>query len=171
MPPPGSPSPADEVARLVTGEHRDPHSVLGFHDGRVHALRPPAVAVRVLAQDGTVTDLERVHEGGPFAGGGAGGRERVPAPSRVQGRHHGRLRRRLPLLAHARRRRPGPAERGAAPAPVAGPQRHPRAHEGVEGTAFAVWAPSARSVRVVGDFNLWDGRLNPMRSLGSSGIW
>lgn len=54
---------------------------------------------------------------------------------------------------------------------MAGPQRHPRAHEGVEGTAFAVWAPSARSVRVVGDFNLWDGRLNPMRSLGSSGIW
>jgi len=54
---------------------------------------------------------------------------------------------------------------------VAGPQRHPRAHEGVEGTAFDVWAPSARSVRVVGDFNLWDGRLNPMRSLGSSGIW
>ena len=44
-------------------------------------------------------------------------------------------------------------------------------HQGVRGTAFAVWAPSARSVSVVGDFNSWDGRLNPMRSLGSSGIW
>ena len=46
-----------------------------------------------------------------------------------------------------------------------------REHQGVRGTAFAVWAPSARSVSVVGDFNTWDGRLHPMRSLGSSGIW
>ena len=43
--------------------------------------------------------------------------------------------------------------------------------DGVTGTAFAVWAPNARSVSVVGDFNSWDGRLHPMRSLGSSGIW
>ena len=43
--------------------------------------------------------------------------------------------------------------------------------DGVTGTAFAVWAPSARAVSVVGDFNYWDGRLHPMRSLGSSGIW
>ena len=42
---------------------------------------------------------------------------------------------------------------------------------GVVGTAFAVWAPNARSASVVGDFNSWDGRLHPMRSLGSSGIW
>ena len=43
--------------------------------------------------------------------------------------------------------------------------------DGVTGVAFAVWAPSARSVSVVGDFNSWDGRLHPMRSLGASGIW
>jgi 1,4-alpha-glucan branching enzyme len=43
--------------------------------------------------------------------------------------------------------------------------------EGVPGVRFAVWAPNARSVAVVGDFNSWDGRLHPMRSLGSSGIW
>jgi 1,4-alpha-glucan branching enzyme len=48
---------------------------------------------------------------------------------------------------------------------------HVREIDGVVGTAFAVWAPNARSVAVVGDFNSWDGRLNPMRSLGSSGIW
>ncbi|MGR3951505.1 MAG: 1,4-alpha-glucan branching protein GlgB [Chlamydia sp.] len=44
-------------------------------------------------------------------------------------------------------------------------------HQGVMGTSFTVWAPSARSVALVGDHNFWDGRVNPMRSLGSSGIW
>jgi 1,4-alpha-glucan branching enzyme len=48
---------------------------------------------------------------------------------------------------------------------------HVREIDGVVGTAFAVWAPNARGVSVVGDFNSWDGRLHPMRSLGSSGIW
>jgi 1,4-alpha-glucan branching enzyme len=43
--------------------------------------------------------------------------------------------------------------------------------DGVDGAAFAVWAPNAQSVRVVGEFNSWDGRLHPMRMLGSSGIW
>jgi 1,4-alpha-glucan branching enzyme len=41
----------------------------------------------------------------------------------------------------------------------------------VDGTSFAVWAPSARGVRVVGDFNFWDGSNCPMRSMGSSGVW
>ncbi len=48
---------------------------------------------------------------------------------------------------------------------------HARIHEGVEGTSFAVWAPSARAVRVVGDWNAWDGRTDPMRPLGVSGVW
>lgn len=48
---------------------------------------------------------------------------------------------------------------------------HPGMHFGVEGVRFAIWAPSARSISLVGDFNFWDGRVNPMRSLGSSGIW
>ena len=48
---------------------------------------------------------------------------------------------------------------------------HPRRMDGVDGTAFAVWAPGARRVSVVGDFCRWDGRLLPMRVLGSSGIF
>jgi 1,4-alpha-glucan branching enzyme len=48
---------------------------------------------------------------------------------------------------------------------------HVREIDGATGTAFAVWAPNARSVSVVGDFNSWDGRLHPMRSLGPSGIF
>ena len=48
---------------------------------------------------------------------------------------------------------------------------HPMRHQGVEGVAFALWAPNAQAVRVVGEWNAWDGRVHPMRSLGSSGIW
>lgn len=43
--------------------------------------------------------------------------------------------------------------------------------EGCKGVKFAVWAPSAKSVAVVGDFNQWDGRINLMRSMGHSGVW
>ncbi len=48
---------------------------------------------------------------------------------------------------------------------------HVRTIDGVKGVHFAVWAPNARNVGVVGDFNSWDGRRHPMRSLGSSGTW
>ncbi|SIS75181.1 1,4-alpha-glucan branching protein GlgB [Phaeovulum vinaykumarii] len=44
-------------------------------------------------------------------------------------------------------------------------------HEGVRGTHFAVWAPHARRVSVVGDFNGWDGRCDVMRRCGASGVW
>jgi 1,4-alpha-glucan branching enzyme len=42
---------------------------------------------------------------------------------------------------------------------------------GIEGVRFAVWAPNAERVSVVGDFNRWDGRVHPMRARGSSGVW
>ena len=48
---------------------------------------------------------------------------------------------------------------------------HVQTLEGVRGVNFAVWAPAARRVSVVGDFNHWDGRVNPMRARGSSGVW
>ena len=48
---------------------------------------------------------------------------------------------------------------------------HVRTVDGVVGAAFAVWAPNAERVSVVGHFNHWDGRYHPMRSLGASGIW
>jgi 1,4-alpha-glucan branching enzyme len=48
---------------------------------------------------------------------------------------------------------------------------HLKTVDGVKGVHFAVWAPNARRVSVVGDFNRWDGRVNPMRFRGSSGIW
>jgi len=48
---------------------------------------------------------------------------------------------------------------------------HIKTVDGVSGVHFAVWAPSARRVSVVGDFDRWDGRVHPMRTRGSSGIW
>ena len=44
-------------------------------------------------------------------------------------------------------------------------------HDGVSGVHFAVWAPNARQINVVGDFNGWNGREHPMRALAQSGYW
>ena len=48
---------------------------------------------------------------------------------------------------------------------------HPLVIDGISGVQFAVWAPNALRVSVVGDFNQWDGRLHPMRNRGPSGVW
>ncbi len=48
---------------------------------------------------------------------------------------------------------------------------HPISYEGAEGVRFAVWAPNAKKVSVVGDFNDWDGRLHEMKRVSQSGIW
>src|SRR5260370_7587370 len=48
---------------------------------------------------------------------------------------------------------------------------HPRTIGGEAGVYFAVWAPNAQRVSIVGDFNGWDGRVNPMRKLLGSGVW
>ena len=72
------------------------------------------------------------------------------------------------LHADARRARPAPDQRGAPRAgSTSASARASSSIEGVHGTAFAVWAPSARAVSVVGDFNFWDGRVHQMRSLGA----
>ena len=48
---------------------------------------------------------------------------------------------------------------------------HLTTHDGVDGVHFAVWAPNAQRVSVVGDFNIWDGRRHPMRRRGATGVW
>jgi 1,4-alpha-glucan branching enzyme len=48
---------------------------------------------------------------------------------------------------------------------------HPRIFDGVPGVTFAVWAPNARRVSVVGPFNHWDGRCHPMQQYAMNGIW
>jgi 1,4-alpha-glucan branching enzyme len=189
-----------EFDRVLAGTHYDPHAVLGAHpDGAgitVRALRPLAASVTVLLPDGRRFGMEHVH-GGIFAahlpadvaepgqvpdyrlavtypdGRNGQGTETVgddpyrhrPTLGEMdlhligEGRHEELWR---VLGSHVRRF--GGDE---------GPGREPCGinFEETTGTSFAVWAPNARGVRVIGDFNHWDGRGHPMRSLGGAGVW
>jgi len=167
----------EEIERLVRGEHHEPHRLLGAHPDagqvRVRAWRPDARQVSVLTDGGRAV-LERVHPAGLFEGTlASAGDGRLPA-YRLEVSDGERVVEvedpyRFPptlgeldqhLIAEGRHQRLW--ERLGA---------RPLVLDGVAGTAFAVWAPNARSVRVVGDFNRWDGRMHPMRTLGASGIW
>ncbi|HVA36917.1 MAG TPA: 1,4-alpha-glucan branching protein GlgB [Candidatus Dormibacteraeota bacterium] len=167
-----------ELARIVAGDCRDPFTVLGMHaaDGRlvVRTFQPRASRVEVIdaASGSAAAKLERVHESGLFVGAIAG-RER-PFPYRLSidsgGRRReiddayrfGRVLGELDIYLLAEGTDLRAYEKLGA---------HVRTMEGVEGTSFAVWAPNARRVSVVGDFNHWDGRVHPMRFLHESGIW
>jgi len=171
-------STAEELRRLAALEHFDPHSILGAHltpEGvTVRAFRPDAERVRLL-----IDGEERAREMRPrdpvglfeilvaerralfayrfeidFHGGGkATIRDPycfLPTLGELD----------LYLLGEGTHQRPDELL-GA----------HPRNLGGVEGVSFAVWAPNARGVSVVGDFNSWDGRIHMMRSMGGSGIW
>jgi 1,4-alpha-glucan branching enzyme len=164
--------------QLAARSAADPHAFLGAHpdgDGGVvvRAFRPAARAVRVLTADGARAELQPVHDAGVFEGRIDGASLPLDYELEVDYGEDGTYTvgdpyRFLPTL-------------GEMDLHLAGEGRHEElyarlgahviVHQGVRGTAFAVWAPSARAVSVVGDFNSWDGRLHPMRSLGSSGIW
>ncbi len=167
-----------ELGRLVAGDHHDPHGILGAHvDGdcvTFRVMRQFAQTVAVLV-DGERHELTHEHEGvwvGVMPG------TQVPdyrlevtwATGHPQvGDDPYRF---LPTLGDIDRHliSEGRHERlwdvlGA----------HPRRYDApsgpITGTSFAVWAPNARGVRLVGDFNHWDGQAFPMRSLGSTGVW
>jgi len=168
---------ADEVELVVRRDHPDPHHLLGAHaangDVVVRAFRPGAERVRVLPEGDEPVEAERLHPSGVF-----------------EGVLHGAS---LPLRYRLAVGYPDGTEvelddpytflptLGQLDLHLAAQGRHEQLYDklgahvlevdGVAGTAFAVWAPSARSVSVVGDFNGWDGRLHPMRSLGGAGIW
>jgi 1,4-alpha-glucan branching enzyme len=159
----------DEVLRLVAGHHSDPHRLLGRHDGVVRTLRPGASTVHIVVGDERI-EMVLVHPAGLWEGpisaaakeyrleaGYAGGQVLYDDPY-GSWPTLGELD--LHLFGEGRHRRLWEVL-GA----------HPRVHGGMAGVSFAVWAPNAKAVRVVGDWNDWDGRLHPMRSLGSSGVW
>jgi 1,4-alpha-glucan branching enzyme len=167
---------ADAVRRLVEGELQDPHAILGVHpldDGSViRAFHPEATLVEVLREGVVPMPMQSLGDGLWAAS--------VPAleaasPYRLRLRfadgtewEHDDPYRFGPTLGELDLHlfNEGTHERlwevlGA----------HPRRIQSTTGVSFAVWAPNARGVRVVGDFTRWDGRLFPMRLLGSSGVW
>ena len=169
--------PIQELDRLVDGAHHDPHSILGPHKHKnrvtIRILRPFADAVTVVTEtehcelqheyrgiwSGTldasvvpdytvevtysdnVTTTDDPYRFWPTLGD-------VDAHLISEGRHEQLWQ---VLGAHVR--------------------EFPSLGGVVSGVSFAVWAPNAIGVRVVGDFNFWDGQAHPMRSLGSSGVW
>ncbi|GAB2801259.1 1,4-alpha-glucan branching protein GlgB [Actinoallomurus bryophytorum] len=178
----------DEIDRLISGDHHDPHGILGAHPDRdgvtIRALRPLAGEVEVVLAGGERRPMRHIHEG-VFAitltpGSPLSGDEPVAVPDYrlavtyadgpevVQDDPY----RHAPTLGELDLHLIGEGRHEELwKALGAHTRTYTSAFEPVQGTAFAVWAPSARGVRVIGDFNHWDGRAHPMRSLGSSGVW
>jgi 1,4-alpha-glucan branching enzyme len=163
------------VAAILAAEHGDPFAVLGPHEvapglWEVRAFLPEA-RTAFLEMDGAGLPMDRRHDSGFFVG-------------RVEGRYRPTYRLRLEIGERTVRRE-DPYRFGtclneqdvAATREVGGDGAyrklgaHPAALEGVDGFNFAVWAPNARRVSVVGDFNDWDGRRHPMRLRHSGGVW
>src|SRR5215831_8467414 len=177
------PAPRDDVSLLLTGELSNPHSILGAHpvvvEGvsgvMVRAMTPDAIRAECVLADGRVIEMPRVATG-------LSNLYAVFIPDATLPLHY-RLRfsyangvvwerrdpyRFLPTLGdvdlhlfNEGTHRELWKKLGA----------HLRVMDGVPGVGFAVWAPNARRVSIVGDFCGWDGRIYPMRVLGSSGVW
>ena len=162
------------AADLMEGRLTDPFGLLGPHDtgeGRVvRTFQPGADAVEVVARNnGRLLGILEPQHGGLFAGKVSGPEPyllRIRWPGAVQetedaysfGLVLGELD--LHLFNEGRHWDLG-RRMGAQPTTL----------EGVEGVAFSVWAPDARRVSVVGDFNTWDGRRHPMRLRHGAGVW
>ncbi|MDB4877535.1 MAG: 1,4-alpha-glucan-branching enzyme [Gemmatimonadetes bacterium] len=174
---------AAELERLLRGDHANPHAILGVHPVIVggasgvviRAMTPNADHVEAILEDGTVVELRREAQAmsslyGAFLPG-----QSLPLRYRLRFQYDDGATwerddpyRFLPTLGdvdlhlfnegthHEIWKKLG---------------AHLRTIDGVAGASFAVWAPNARRVSVVGDFCAWDGRIFPMRIMGSSGVW
>lgn len=165
------------LSNLVAMRHRDPHSILGAHPGPegvvVRAFRPEAEALTLLSDDGSSWPMLRTNDAGLFE-------VLVPDrsvvfPYRLEVAYPGArtfvLRDPYAFLPTLGDVDIYLASEGRHEALYEKLGAHPQTIDGVTGTSFAVWAPSAVGVSVVGPFNSWDSRLHSMRCLGSSGVW
>lgn len=166
-----------DIEALVRAEHHDPFSILGPHDDEqggqfIRAFLPEALSVQVLAKDSGehIGSLDATQVPGLFVGHfgsrqayllkiqWAGGEQITEDPYSFSQLLLGEMD--LYLFAEGNHRDLSSCL-GAQVTSV----------DGVQGVRFAVWAPNARRVSVVGDFNVWDGRRHPMRLRHPSGVW
>src|SRR5437868_4373709 len=166
-----------ELERLLALNSSDPHAVLGAHPTArgvvVRAFRPDAERVETIVEGEGPREMKRTHPAGLFELLMEGRTQLFPYTLRVF--YHGgqvfTLRDPYAFMPTL----------DSLDEHLFGEGRHWRLYEklgahlrdlgGVGGVSFAVWAPSADGVSVVGDFNNWDGRLHQMRRLGVSGVW
>jgi 1,4-alpha-glucan branching enzyme len=167
-----------DVERLLTATHDDPFAVLGMHDCGIAGLRvvrcllPGADAVAIRSCDGSHRGALRQLAPGFFAGlvaapeGNFAYRLDASGPdgSRVLDDPY----RYGPLLGELDTHL---LQQGAHWTLWRCLGAQPRTIDGVAGVGFAVWAPAAARVSVVGDFNDWDGRRHPMRRRAEAGAW
>ncbi len=171
-----------ELNSLVQAESRSPHTLLGMHplgngDGVVaRAFVPWAAEIEVVPTHEKKKPrfkLQRIHDAGVFEGVARDSKDVYAYDLVIKGHTGQEVQTRdaysfLPtlgetdlfLFAQGNERRIY-EKLGA----------HIRQLDGVWGTSFAVWAPNAQRVSVVGDFNGWDGRRHQLRHLGASGVW
>ncbi len=177
-------SPA-EVDALLAARHADPFSVLGLHadaGGRLwlRALLPGAQSVEVLeaASGARVAVLSQRHPAGFFEA--TMGRRRKRFDYRLLVQWPGQAQAQVMADAYAfGPQLPAPDLHSFARGEHARPFEllgahgltHNDAGGAVAGVRFAVWAPHARRVSVVGSFNAWDGRRHPMRKRHEAGVW
>jgi 1,4-alpha-glucan branching enzyme len=163
-----------ELEALLRGEHGEPFSLLGVHPGdgawHIRVLAPGAATAGIEMAGGAYQPLVRLHEDGIF---GAVVAEKPGLYTVVAAKGNAEWRfvdpyQFAPILGEVDEHLISEGTHlnlwrklGA----------HPGTHGGFDGVSFAVWAPAARRVSVVGDFNGWDGRRHVMRRRGQTGVW
>ena len=171
-----------EFKSIVELRQQNPHQYLGMHplgDGSgvvVRAFIPEAKEVEALPvheKKRKPIRLKRIHESGLFEGVWKDGGTVFAHDLKVtyQSGETGQFRDAysfLPTLGESDLYLFGQGKEQAIFQKLGS---HLRSPDGVAGASFAVWAPNAQRVSVVGDFNQWDGRVHQMRLLGASGVW
>ena len=176
---------AEQIADLVHATCGEPRSLLGYHEfareqdqpvALVRVLERDAVSVRVFWEDETVADarpLLQLHDAGLFEGRVAYRRPLLPYRLVIRYRNGSELIKHdpyyfAPQLSDLDLHLFGEGNHHALYRKLGA---HPEVPDGVAGVRFAVWAPNAQRVSVVGDFNFWDGRRHVLHPLAGSGIW